>query len=155
MRQDFITCSAVYSFAPHSQVAVEAIPHSCVSDRNRPTPVRRRLNLTHAGLGKLISGGVGLTSFINVWSPKVFSRHSMLYIYILPMVPYRCLTGRGRSAFPVQLAQMGILIYVAATVHEMVTGAFYVGGFLAPEHGKVEAVRLFGGEGQLIGCLLR
>ena len=66
MGQDVITCSAVCSFASHLQAAVETIPHLCVSERNKPTPVRRRLSLTHAGLGTLNPGGIGLTSSINV-----------------------------------------------------------------------------------------
>ena len=45
-------CSAVCSFAPCSQAAIEAIPHLCISEQNRPTLVCRQLNLTHAGLGK-------------------------------------------------------------------------------------------------------
>ena len=73
--------SATCSFAPHSQAAAEAIPHLCVSERNRPTSVRRGLSLIHAGLGKQISGGVGLTSLINVWSREMFFRHSMLHLY--------------------------------------------------------------------------
>ena len=58
MGQDVIMCSAVF-FAPHLQAAIEAIPHLCVSERNKPMPVWRRLSLTHAGLKKLNSGGVG------------------------------------------------------------------------------------------------
>ena len=81
MGQDVITRSIVCSFAPHSQAAVEVIPHLCVSKQNRPTPVRRQLSLTHAGLRKLNAGGTGLTSLINVWSREVFSRHSMLHLY--------------------------------------------------------------------------
>ena len=81
MGQDVIACSALSSFAPHSQAADKAIPHLRVSERNRPTPIWRRLNLTHAGLGNLIPGGVALTSLINAWSLEAFSRHSMLHLY--------------------------------------------------------------------------
>ena len=56
-------------------------PFLCVSERNRPTPVRRRLSLTHAGLGKLNSGGVGITSVINIWSLEAFSCDYMLHLY--------------------------------------------------------------------------
>ena len=72
MGKDIIASSAVCSFAPHLQAAVEAIPHLCVSERNRPTPVRRRLNLIHAGLGKLNPGGVGATFLINLWNLEAF-----------------------------------------------------------------------------------
>ena len=60
MVQDVTTCLAVCSFAPHSQAVVKAIPHLRVSKRSKPTAVRRRLSMTHAVLGKLIFGGVGL-----------------------------------------------------------------------------------------------
>ena len=66
MRQVVITYSAVCSFAPRSQAAVEAMPYLCVSERNRPTSVRKRLSLTHAGLGRLITGGVELTVLTTV-----------------------------------------------------------------------------------------
>ena len=49
MGQDFITSFGICSFAPYSQAAVEFIPNWCVFERNRPTPVQRQLNLTHAG----------------------------------------------------------------------------------------------------------
>ena len=81
MGQDAITCSAVCLFVPQSQAAVEAKLHLCVSERNKPTQVRRQLSLTHAGLGKLNPGSVGLTSLINVWSLETFSCHSMLHLY--------------------------------------------------------------------------
>ena len=69
------------SFAPHSQAAVEAIPQLCVSERERPTPVWRRLSLACADLGQLNPSGVGTTSLINVWSLEAFSHHSMLHLY--------------------------------------------------------------------------
>ena len=59
----------------------EAIPHLCVSEWNRPTLVRRQLKLIHASLEMLITGGVGLTPLINVWSRGVFLRHTMLHFY--------------------------------------------------------------------------
>ena len=85
MGQVVITCSAVCSFVPHSQAAVEVIPHLCVSKRNRPMPIRRRSSVTHKGLGKIIPGAVGLASSINVWSRELFSCHFMLS-YIPPIV---------------------------------------------------------------------
>ena len=64
--------SAVYSFAPHLQVAVVAIPYLCIVKPNNPTPVRRRLTLTHVGLGKDTPDGTELTSAIKVQSRKCF-----------------------------------------------------------------------------------
>ena len=81
MKQDVISCSVVCSFAPPSQAAIETIPRLYVSKWNRPTPVRSQINLTHAGLGKLNLGGVGLTSLINTRSREAFSRYSMLRSY--------------------------------------------------------------------------
>ena len=72
MGQDIIKCSGVCSFAPFSQAAEKAVLHLCFFERN---------GLTHAGLGKLISGGVGLSSLINACSQKAFSHHFMLHLY--------------------------------------------------------------------------
>ena len=109
MEQDVITCSAVCAFAPHSHAAIEAIPHLCISERNRPTPIRRRLSLTYIGLEKLNSVGIELTSLINVWSREAFSCQSMLHqhlTYRATLVP----KWGSRSAVPPQQAQMGVLI---------------------------------------------
>ena len=99
MGRDFIMPSAVCSFAPHSQAAVEAIPHLCVSERNKPTPVCKNFSLTHAGLGKLNPGGVGLTSLINV-QYRVERRFlaTPCFIYIPPIVLHWCLTGSFSSS---------------------------------------------------------
>ena len=53
------TWSAVCSEAPHSQFGEGARPHLCMDEWNRPTPVRRRLSLTHAARGKPIPTGLG------------------------------------------------------------------------------------------------
>ena len=93
----------------HSQAAIEAIPHLCVSEQNRPTPVWRRLSLTHAGLEKLNPGGIGLTSLINVWESRVFFCHSMFYLYSAhhtKLVP----DWADHLAVSVQQAQMSVLI---------------------------------------------
>ena len=78
--QDVITWSAVCSAAPHSQDAEGAIPHLCMVERKRPTPVRRRLSLTQRGLGKCIPGGKELTSDMNAWSREVLSFHSKFHL---------------------------------------------------------------------------
>ena len=90
MRQDVFTCLAVYTIAPHSQAAVEALPHLCICVRNRATPVRRQLNLTCAGLVKIILCGIGTTSLINPWILEAFFSHSMLnsyYAHCATLVP--------------------------------------------------------------------
>jgi len=46
--------STVCSSAPHSQSAEEAIPHLYKQERERPTPVWRRLSRTQALLGRVI-----------------------------------------------------------------------------------------------------
>ena len=74
-------CSAVCTFAPHSQAALKAIFYLCVSERKIPTPGWKQLSLTNAGLGKLNPGCVGIASLINIWSLEAFSRHSMLSLY--------------------------------------------------------------------------
>ena len=108
MGQDVNTCSAVCSFAPHSQPAVKAIPRLYASEWNIPTPVCGWLSLTHTGVGKPIPGGAGLTSFIN--EAEKYSLATPCSICILLIVLHWCLTGRGHSAVPVQQAQMGVLI---------------------------------------------
>ena len=57
MGPDVKIWSAVCSSAPSSQEAVEAMPHLCIDDRKRPTPVRRRFSRTQAGFGSPVPGG--------------------------------------------------------------------------------------------------
>ena len=64
------------------------------------------------------------------------------------------LTGQVSSAVPVQQAQMGVLIPVAAVVHKVDKGAFHI-SVQAPECSKLKTVWLFGGKAQLVRCLLR
>ena len=45
-----------FSFAPHSQVAEEAIPYLYMQEQKHPISVRRRLSRTHAILGRVIPG---------------------------------------------------------------------------------------------------
>ena len=78
---DVTMWSAVCSAAPHSQVAVRAIPHLCIVERKRPIPVRRRFSRTQAGLGSRIPEGGALTSAINVCSREESSRHSVLHLW--------------------------------------------------------------------------
>jgi len=42
-------------------------PHLCIVERNSPTLVRRRFNLTQEGLCRVIPGGEGPGDGINVW----------------------------------------------------------------------------------------
>ena len=90
MGQDVITWSTVCSSAPHSQDAVEAMPHLCINDRKKPTPVWRRFSRTQAGLVSPIPGGRAFTSSKNECRRKVLSRHSMLHLwsaYLAALVP--------------------------------------------------------------------
>jgi len=51
------TRSMVYSSAPHSLAAEEAIPHLCKQERKRPTRVRRRLSGPTLFFGRSFRGG--------------------------------------------------------------------------------------------------
>jgi len=55
-------------------------PHLCIVERNSPTPVCRRFNLTQEGLGRVIPGGVGPGDGINVWRREGFFCHSIFHI---------------------------------------------------------------------------
>ena len=55
------------SFAPHSQVGVDAIPHLCITARKMPTPVLSLLSLTQAGFGSIIPSGLLLTFQTSYW----------------------------------------------------------------------------------------
>ena len=109
MGQDVAKWSAVCSFAPHSQAAVETIPYLGVSERNRPTPVLRRLSLTHADLEKSNPGGVGPTSLINLRNLENFLA-TPCSIVIPPIVLHWRLIERGCSTVPMQHAQVDVLI---------------------------------------------
>ena len=90
MGHDVIIWCAVCSSAPHSQDAVEAMPHFCIDDRKRPTPVRRRLSRTQAVLGSPITGRRTSTSSKNECKQEVFSRHPMLHLlsaHLTTLVP--------------------------------------------------------------------
>ena len=58
MRHAVSTWYAVCSEAPHLQFGVGARPHLCMDKWNRPTSVRRWLNLTQATRGKPIPTGL-------------------------------------------------------------------------------------------------
>ena len=74
MGQDVIRWSAaVCSFAPHSHAGVGVIPHVCIVERNRPTPVRRQSSFTQEGLGKCTPGGRGPTSRFSHEAPSCHS----------------------------------------------------------------------------------
>ena len=65
--------SAVCSEAPHLRFGEEVRPYFVHGRWNRPTPVRRRLSLTHAVWGKLISIGLVLVLGMKPRSLDVFS----------------------------------------------------------------------------------
>ena len=81
MEHDLIIWSAVCCRAPHSQDAVKAMPHLCIDDRKRPTPVQRRFSPTQAGLGSPIPSGRTFTSSKNECRREVPSRHPMLHLW--------------------------------------------------------------------------
>ena len=62
---------AVCSSAPRSQDTVEVMPHLCIDDRKRSTPVRRRFSRTQVGLESPITGGRAPTSSKNECSREV------------------------------------------------------------------------------------
>ena len=67
------TWSAVCSEAPHSQFGEGARPHLYMDKWNRPTPVRRRLNLTQAARGKPIPTGLAPVSATKARRLEAFS----------------------------------------------------------------------------------
>ena len=42
------------SLAPQSQFIVDAMPHLCIVEQKRPTPVLSQLSVTQAGLGSIV-----------------------------------------------------------------------------------------------------
>ena len=74
------TWSAVCSEAPHSQYGEGARPHLCMDECNRPTPVRRRLNLTQAARGKPIPTGLAPVSGTKARSLEAFSQYSVFHL---------------------------------------------------------------------------
>ena len=77
------TWSAVCSKAPHSQFGEGARPHLCMDEWNRPTPVRRRLSLTQAALGKPIPTGLALVSGTKARSLEAFSQYSAFHLCLI------------------------------------------------------------------------
>ena len=74
------TWSEVCSEAPHSQFGEGARPHLCMDEWNRPTPVRRRLNLTQAVRGKPIPTGLAPVSGTKARSLETFSQYSVFHL---------------------------------------------------------------------------
>ena len=74
------TWSAVCSEAPHSQYGEGARPHLCMDKCNRPTPVRRRLNLTQTARGKPIPTGLAMVSGTKARSLEAFSQYSVFHL---------------------------------------------------------------------------
>ena len=89
MEQDVIIWSAVCSSAPHSQDAMEAMPHLCINDQKRPTPVRRWFSRTQASLGSPIPSG-RVSSSKNECRREVLSRYLMLHLWSTRL---SCCTG--------------------------------------------------------------
>ncbi|CAK8687580.1 unnamed protein product [Clavelina lepadiformis] len=81
--QAMITWSAVCSVAPHSHPGEAASPYLCMSERKRPTPVRKRLSLTQAVLARDIPGRFGSASAMKSQSLKVLFCHSVLNMWFI------------------------------------------------------------------------
>ena len=147
------TWSAVCSEAPHSQFGEGARPHLCMEEWNRPTPVRRRLNLTQAARGKPIPTAWHRSRAQKHGTWKNF--HSTPFsICDLSIQSRGCLIWQGCPKDSAQLAQTTVWILVS------------LGGYLrthlkdhkrydrGPEiHGEPRRVSLPFGEVQLAGCL--
>ena len=100
-------------------------------------PVRRRLSLTYASLGKLIPDGVGLISLINIWNREMFFRHSMLHLY----------STQGATLVPDWAGSFGSfntaranwcldLSFRSCSLSVYCTGTFHIGGVLASKQGE-------------------
>jgi len=72
--------SVVCSSAPQLQFAEGTKPHFCIVERNSPTPVRGRFNLTQEGLGRVISGGEEPGEGITVWRREVLFCYSVFHL---------------------------------------------------------------------------
>ena len=105
------TWSAVCSDAPHSQFGEGARPHLCMNERNRPTPVRRRLSLTQAARGKPILTGLALVSGTKARSLEAFSQYSVS-ICDLSIQRRGCQIWQGCPKDSAQLAQTRVWIVV-------------------------------------------
>ncbi|XP_076804591.1 uncharacterized protein LOC143448655 [Clavelina lepadiformis] len=91
--QALITWSAVCSVAPHSHPGEGASPHLCMSERKRPTPVRKRLSLTQAVLARDIPGGFRSASVMKSFVINHFSKEDNLSIHKQlhsTIKPYTC-----------------------------------------------------------------
>ena len=74
------TWSVVCSEAPHSQFGEGARPHLCMDEWNRPTSVRRRLNLTQAARGKPIPTRLAPVRGTKTQSLEAFSQYSVFHL---------------------------------------------------------------------------
>ena len=74
------TWSAVCSEVPHSQFGEGARPHLCMDEWIRPTPVRRRLSLTQAAVGKPIPTGLTLVPGTKARSLEALSQYSAFHL---------------------------------------------------------------------------
>ena len=75
--------SAVCSEAPHSQLDVGARPHLCIDEWKQPTPVRSRLSLTQAVLGKPIPSGLVLALGMKPRSLDVLPQYSVFHFKLV------------------------------------------------------------------------
>ena len=81
----------------------------CTVERRSPMPVRRRLCLTRADLGKNIPDGTDQKSAMDKWSQEVFSATSCS-IFDPSIVLQWCQTELDWTAISVLQEQIGVLI---------------------------------------------
>ena len=110
------TWSAVCSMASHSQLGEGARPHLCMDEWNRPTPVRRRLSLTHAVRSKLIPTGLALVLGIKNGAWKYF-HNTPHNIYSLSTQKRKCQVRQDCPKDSAHLAQMGVWMLVSLGKH--------------------------------------
>ena len=147
------TWSAVCSEAPHSQLGKGARPHLCMDEWNRPTPVRRRLNLIQIARGKPIPTGLAPVPGTKAYSLEAFSQYSVS-ICNLCIQRRGCQIWQGCPRDSAHLAQTGVWILVSLGDYLRTHLKDHTRYNRGPEiHGKPRRVSLPFGEAQLAGCL--
>ena len=147
------TWSAVCSEAPHSRFGEGARPHLCMNKWNRPTPVRRRLNLTQATGSKPMPTDLAPVPGTKHGAWKHF--HSTpLSICDLSIQRRGCQDWQGFPRDSAHLSQTGVWILVSLGEYLRIHLKYHTKYDRGPEiHGKPRRVSLPFGKAQLAGCL--
>ena len=110
------TWSAVCSKALHSQFGEGARPHLYMDERNRPTPVLKRLSLTQAAREKPIPTGL-----YQPWAQKhgAWKQFHSIRLFICDLSTQKrgCKVRQDSPKASTQLAQMGVWILVSLGEH--------------------------------------